>query len=317
MNYIHDGETTGFAVEVVRALQERMNDETPIQVVSWDQGYERLLKQPDVALFSTFRTRERDPLFQWVGPLVTARLGFYGRKGTGLRVRSLEDARRLKGIGTYHNDAKEQFLEDQGFTNLVSASDPTTNLRHLMSGWIDCVIDTDLSCAYTSLQAGIDPADLELLFQIKELSMYIAFSKDTDPELVAAWQGALQSIKDDGTFSAIQDKWVLSPGTRLIGSGSLESDRPELAPGASTRPALTILTEENPPVNFTRNDKLTGYAVEVVRSIQKRIGGQDGIEITNWKSGYEAALAGPAPCCSRPVARSNGRVCSNGPARFT
>ena len=56
----------------------------------------------------------------------------------------------------------------------------------------------------------------------------------------------------------------------------------------ATPPAapLQLLTEENPPFNFTRDGKVTGFAVEVVQEIQHRLGTQYPIKVEPWTRGY-------------------------------
>lgn len=52
---------------------------------------------------------------------------------------------------------------------------------------------------------------------------------------------------------------------------------------------LLLYTEEGPPLNFTRDGQLTGYAVEVVQEIQRRSGDQLRIEVVPWSRGYALA----------------------------
>lgn len=67
-----------------------------------------------------------------------------------------------------------------------------------------------------------------------------------------------------------------------------------LAPGALWGQSLTLLCEDDPPLQFVDiNGRLTGLTVEVVREIQKRVGSTEEIKIVPWARGYDAALAGP------------------------
>ena len=52
---------------------------------------------------------------------------------------------------------------------------------------------------------------------------------------------------------------------------------------------LLLYTEEGPPLNFTRDGQLTGYAVEVVEEMQRRSGDQARIEVVPWSRGYALA----------------------------
>lgn len=53
--------------------------------------------------------------------------------------------------------------------------------------------------------------------------------------------------------------------------------------------ALTLYTEEYPPLNFTRDGKPSGLGVEVVQEILQRTGQHAEIEVVPWTRGYHAA----------------------------
>lgn len=56
---------------------------------------------------------------------------------------------------------------------------------------------------------------------------------------------------------------------------------------------LTLYTEEWPPLNFTRDGKLTGYSVELVQALIKRTGDQVHLESVPWTRGYALAQKQP------------------------
>ena len=66
-----------------------------------------------------------------------------------------------------------------------------------------------------------------------------------------------------------------------------------MALSASAQP-LIILCENDPPAQFRDVEgNLTGYTVELVREIQKRVGNQDEIKMVPWARGYQAAQLEP------------------------
>jgi len=60
--------------------------------------------------------------------------------------------------------------------------------------------------------------------------------------------------------------------------------------------ALTLITEENPPLNYTVGDRVTGYATDVVREMGKRARIPLKFEVMPWAKGYVAAQAGRDNC---------------------
>lgn len=60
--------------------------------------------------------------------------------------------------------------------------------------------------------------------------------------------------------------------------------------------ALKLLTEENPPLNYTEGKKLTGMATEVVQEMLKRAKITSDIEVMSWDKAYERAQADKETC---------------------
>lgn len=69
--------------------------------------------------------------------------------------------------------------------------------------------------------------------------------------------------------------------------------------------ALKLLTEENPPLNYTENRKLTGMATDVVREMGKRAKLQLDFEVMAWDKAYEKAQADKETCLYSTARLSN------------
>jgi len=60
--------------------------------------------------------------------------------------------------------------------------------------------------------------------------------------------------------------------------------------------ALTLLTEENPPLNYTENNKVTGMATDVVREMSRRANVPIQIEVMVWADAYKRAQVDKDTC---------------------
>jgi polar amino acid transport system substrate-binding protein len=60
--------------------------------------------------------------------------------------------------------------------------------------------------------------------------------------------------------------------------------------------SLTLLTEENPPFNFTEAGKLTGIATEIVLETVRRAGLPVKVEVLSWDEAYKRAQAQRETC---------------------
>jgi len=285
VSFLEEGIITGSSVEVVREILRRLNLPDNIIIRPWVRGYNLLKTTPNVVLFSTTRTKERESLFHWVGPLCTAWNGFYIKKGSAIRINSLEDAKRVGSIATYKEDFREQMLKAWGFMNLDSSKSATSNLKKLMSGRVDLWISDSLGMPSIAERAGVDPTDLELVFTVNEVNDFIAISKQTSKEIVKMWQTTLQAMKDDGTFYLISKKW--------LPESCIPNLRAAISDESIQSVPLKIYTEDSPPANYLKNGKPAGMSVEIVREILKRLDKKVDIETVPWARGYSIALARP------------------------
>jgi len=279
LNFTRDGRLTGSSTEIVREILKRLNQTDTIQVVPWARGYHQALTQPDVVLFSTTRTAERENLFQWVGPLCIIKWVFYAKRGADIRINSLADAKKVGSIGTYKNDVREQFLQQHGFTNLDSSNSPVSNFKKLLSGRIDLWFSANLGIPDIAKKAHADPSDVEPVFTFRASTLYIAFSKKTSSVIADQWQVVLNEMYKDGTFARISQKWLP------------EDSIPAIEPDDS--PRLTIYTENNPPSSFGANGEVKGFSVAIVRAILKRIGHPDTIQLVPWARGFHQVKIKP------------------------
>ena len=69
-----------------------------------------------------------------------------------------------------------------------------------------------------------------------------------------------------------------------------------LAAVAQNALALTFLTEENPPLNFTKNGQVSGTATATVHDMLKRSGLIAEIRVLPWDEAYAQAQSDPATC---------------------
>jgi polar amino acid transport system substrate-binding protein len=213
VTFMQDGKPSGFVTDMVREIAARQGIPDNIRLTSWKNGYNMALLYPKVLLFSTERTPERESLFQWVGPVGKNDAILYARKGSGIRISSLDDARRVAAIATTTNWFTEQQLRREGFGNLLSSPDPRDNVRQLINGEVQLSVFTDITIPEIVREAGYGMADLEPVFTVSRTYFYIALSRDTPAEVVAAWQATLDQLKQDGTFERIYHRYL--PGADL------------------------------------------------------------------------------------------------------
>lgn len=207
-----NGEMGGPIVEVVREIQRRIQNKDPIQDVPWARGYDQLMRVPNTLLFVVARTPERNALFHWVGPISASSYHLYVRADSRIVLNSLDDAKNLKSIGVYRNDARDQVLTKAGLSNLERTKDNISNVKKLMLDRIDAFAASSATIDELMLAADVPREKVRDALSFLEVQTWLAFSMGTPESTVTAWADALAAMKKDKTFEQIMKagnpKWV-------------------------------------------------------------------------------------------------------------
>ncbi len=206
-----DGEVDGLAVEVVKEIMRRLGLNQKIRVLPWARAYKEAIEGPNFVLFSVGRTPKRESLFNWSGSIFEMKSSFYAKKGSEVKISTLNDARKLASIGTYRNSYDEQFLRVKGFKNLDSVNNNVLNMKKLMAGRLEVVTATNISISSMLKRAGYSIDNVERLYTFMEVDNFIVFSKQIPLEIVNLWQQEFENIKDEGLLAEIQKKWFPQP----------------------------------------------------------------------------------------------------------
>ena len=198
----------GLAVDVVREIQRRVGDDTLIEFQPWARGYRTVSTQANVGLFAMARTPERETLFQWLGPVSASKASFYGKRGSGLRINNLDDAKAVERIMVVRDFYTHRLLERLGFTNLELVPKPETMVKMALNDRAPLMFTSSATLPDMLEKAGANPGDLELVYTVTSIQTYVAFSLGTPRDMVAKWQAALDAMKRDGSYAVMYAKWL-------------------------------------------------------------------------------------------------------------
>ena len=272
LNLMMDGQLTGQATEVVQEILKRMDFDKNITLLLWSDAFQKLMTEPNIALFSTCLTSTRKDLFKWVGPISSVENYFYTSKDCKLDIKTLEGAKKVLKIAVLKDYAIAGILKEKGFTNLVEYNTIQEIFTEVLNGKVNLFPCSNLVLNSEIKKLGIDPGEFKKAFFITSELEYIAFSKATSNELIQTWQNHLNDMKNDGTFDKIYKKWLPN----------------EMPPGI-----FQIFTEDYPPLTFEENGQITGFGTEVVREILTRLDIPDNIRMSSWENGYHLCLINP------------------------
>lgn len=209
-NYQENKQITGMATDIVRAIMALTGDNFEMLILPSMRTTHVLQSRPKTIMYSLFRTPQREPLYKWVGPIVEESIYPYQLANAPQPVRSLEQLLRAPLITTRHAGLVPDMLQSLGFNNLdKSATENEQLYRMLLAGRTDIIIgDTAAGTAYYSRQLNIAPGTLrQIPIELFRASLYIAFSRDSDDEVVSAWASALERLRHSGELERIKHRY--------------------------------------------------------------------------------------------------------------
>ena len=203
-----NGQPDGLAVEVAKKIMKNLNMKQKIHVWPWNRAYILLQKKPNFLVFSVSRTEEREKIFQWVGPIYSMKSSFYAKSDSKIIIKNLDDAKKLKKIGTYLNDFNEQLLKQKGFTNLEATINNILNIKKLMHNRVDVITATNVTIKDMLKKANYSMKDIKPIYTFRNTGVYFAFSKEVPFEVVDAFRKELEKLRSSCELQKIRDKWL-------------------------------------------------------------------------------------------------------------
>ena len=217
-NYMEKGQLAGSSPEILAALFQQLKAPQTLQevkVLPWARAYSQLGTDPWACLFSTTKTKEREPLFQWVGPISPARNVVITLASKHLTLApGVSLAQSNWTFGAVRDDAGEQLL----IANHVPTAQIslTTNalqaLEMLNSGRIDAFAYDESVIDWLARSRGWDPSRYQVTEVLETGYHYFAFNLKVPAEVIKEFQQALDHLKTTGQYQQILKKYgVISP----------------------------------------------------------------------------------------------------------
>lgn len=212
-NFLTQQGPAGYSVDIVRELLRRTEMHGEFHFLPWARAYNTALTQPDTLLFTISHTPERHDLFQWVGPVMYISWALYAKPESNLHIHDMDDARMLSGISVYRSDVREQYLRDLGFVNLHVSPAFSNSVQMMLGGRVPAVIADEMGIRHQLKRLGQPRSSVERVFIFKTMKLFLAFSKTTDPDIVARWRRAFEAMRRDGTLARIHARWDMPANT--------------------------------------------------------------------------------------------------------
>ena len=211
-NFTKGGKVTGLATDLLVSMMKDAGlkyDAKDITMVPWARGYKKAQNEKNTILYSMTRTKERENMFAWVGPIFKLEFGIIAKKGSKIKISSVEDLTKYK-IGSVIEDASEQILLKNSKVKkgrLERVSKPEVNIKKLEAGRIDLITSNIPAAMNLISKMGLKTSDYEVVYVMQENEFYYAFQKDSDKATMKKLQMSLDKLVKNGTKKKIIKKY--------------------------------------------------------------------------------------------------------------
>ena len=205
------GTPRGFSVELLRLMATEVGLPLDIEVRPWQRAVQAIPQTPNSLLFSLTRTPEREPQYQWIGPISPRRILVYRLASRNdIQLHSLQQLRGLK-LGIVRDSAAAKQLLAEGLRpeeDIEWARDDATNIRKLLAGRMELLVMLDWAAAWHLRQMQLPYTTLTpVIPQDVGKAYWYGMPADTDPALVRRLQAALDKLKRDGRYEQLRQRY--------------------------------------------------------------------------------------------------------------
>jgi len=187
------GTSTEIVLQVLRDLDMDIQ-RRDIELVPWARAYKQTLAHKNTMIYSIARVPHREELFKWICPIGCLQIGLLARVDQNVRIDSPADLQRYH-IGVVREDIAHQLLREiMPEKDLDIASSSEVNLHKLKQGRIDLFAYDVNVATYLLNRIGLDPADYQTAYVLKEAPLCLAFNKETEDDLVDAFRDQLSKF---------------------------------------------------------------------------------------------------------------------------
>ena len=198
-NYEKNGRLKGISIELLLKMFRQVNSSKTaedIKVLPWARAYKMAQTEKNTVLFSTTRTKSREKLFKWVGPIAPTVVSIIAKKGENFKIDSVADINALR-VATVKDDIGELLLTNMGISinDLVRTSSSKAAARVLAAGRVDLWSYEQSVAKWNLNEVGQNPDDYKIVKILEKSHLYFAIQKDTDDKLVKSLQDALDKVR--------------------------------------------------------------------------------------------------------------------------
>lgn len=222
-SYESDGQVGGLGADIYRELARRVGHSGKIQVMPFKRAFLSVQNQDNLLVSPVARVPKREGLVNWAIHYLNDAFFYVTRAGEPSLTHAL--ARNRGMIGVLRGSAPLAQLQQNDVTNYLEQTTDSVNIKLLQAGRIDAWFTSAILLS-GALKANPDLKLSDFVMGQVQSShcVYIVASNRVDTGLIQPWIDAFETMKVDGSLTAILQRH-LDNEVGLMGLlGDLNSD---------------------------------------------------------------------------------------------
>jgi polar amino acid transport system substrate-binding protein len=187
-----DVEVSGIVTNKIRAIFDNSPIQYKISIYPWARSYYLAKNKSNVLIYSIYKTPERAPDFIWFCPVhAKTPVNIYKLKTNKTDISNLASLSSAV-IGVLRDDNSHNYMLSNDFIedrNLMVSSSEENNIKKLLKGRIDAVIQSREALIYRIQHTSFTINDFVVGFQLHQntnTEHCMALSKNSDPAVINA-----------------------------------------------------------------------------------------------------------------------------------
>ncbi|MDD5332563.1 MAG: GAF domain-containing protein [Rhodoferax sp.] len=201
--YLDKASPTGVAVDIVRALAPHLPQPIEIRAIDWPQAQALVARGEADALIQINQTEEREKIYDFSEPLLESQFSIFTRTDK-VGIAGIASLAGLQ-VGVEAGGLPRQLLEKFPAIRLTIIPDFLAGFKLLNAGAIDAVVVDYRVGSYVIAENKL--RDIRISGEPVAFSYSAIAVKEGNTQLLAAINSALKTIKADGSYQRVIDKW--------------------------------------------------------------------------------------------------------------
>ncbi|MCH8497336.1 MAG: transporter substrate-binding domain-containing protein [Marinobacter sp.] len=197
----------GTNTELLNKAFAELGIEVTHRVVPWARAQANAQLLDNACFYSAVRSAEREPLYQWAGPLSREYITLFARKDRAINLDSVAEAASWR-VGGQLGDAYVQWLLDRGI-EVDTLGGSTSSIEKLIFGRLDLWVAGSIGGPMMAMERNVE---LHAAFQSDEGSeLWLACNPALPSDLIHRLNEIIARYHSDGTSQRILERYIKTP----------------------------------------------------------------------------------------------------------